>query len=402
MQPLCDTPRDRVPLPSLVLAGFTLRCTLVALSPALPQIGRDLQLSRFELGILTTLPVLCMAVVAFNAEQVAQLFGDRATVGTGLLLTLVGTSAMAIAPAATAAYFAATALGIGIALTQTPMPSLVRQGYESAAHFTLGVFAASVNLGAVAVAAATTPLIDWLGSWRACLALWTVPIIAALVAWLSARPTPRSGSQKPPCGCGRKQPARRTILLALCVGSISLSYFVVVTWLPTLLQENGADARNAGYALAALTLSQIPGSTAAGALISRTGLLLPAGSAFFAGTSVSLIGLTWCPWGTLWIWAPAVGFGLGGLYSLSLSLPVQLARERAEVNALSAKAFGFAYAIAAIGPVAVGAIRDLTGAFDLPITITALYLLASVPLLGLLQSQHPAPEIEPRCKSRDV
>jgi CP family cyanate transporter-like MFS transporter len=54
-----------------------------------------------------------------------------------------------------------------------------------------------------------------------------------------------------------------------------------------------------------------------------------------------------------------------------MTLPLDAARERSEVAALSTLMLGVGYALSAIAPVALGAVRDATGDFTLPLVLMA-------------------------------
>ena len=65
-----------------------------------------------------------------------------------------------------------------------------------------------------------------------------------------------------------------------------------------------------------------------------------------------------------WVWAALAGFGIGATFPLSLTLPLDVAREPAEAGAVVGLMLGAGYTITAIGPLGLGAIRDLTGSYS--------------------------------------
>jgi CP family cyanate transporter-like MFS transporter len=72
-----------------------------------------------------------------------------------------------------------------------------------------------------------------------------------------------------------------------------------------------------------------------------------------------------------WLWAAALGAAMGVLFTTVMTLPLDAARERSEVAALSTLMLGVGYALSAIAPVALGAVRDATGDFTLPLALMA-------------------------------
>ncbi len=60
------------------------------------------------------------------------------------------------------------------------------------------------------------------------------------------------------------------------------------------------------------------------------------------------------------------GLGVGGMFPLALTLPLDYSANADEAGRLTAMAFFVGYVVAAVGPVAVGALRDATGGYAVP------------------------------------
>ena len=73
---------------SLVLVAANLRTLMASLPPLAETIRADLGLSSAWMGVLTTLPVLCMGLLAPVANQVARRVGTASAVGGGITLVL--------------------------------------------------------------------------------------------------------------------------------------------------------------------------------------------------------------------------------------------------------------------------------------------------------------------------
>jgi CP family cyanate transporter-like MFS transporter len=70
--------------------ALNLRLTMVSLPPLLPDVQRDLGLSGATAGVLTALPVLCMALFAPGAHRLAHRVGREATTLGAVFLVAVG------------------------------------------------------------------------------------------------------------------------------------------------------------------------------------------------------------------------------------------------------------------------------------------------------------------------
>src|ERR687885_515809 len=88
-------------LAALAILAFNLRTPTASLPPLLGDVEGTLGLSGLAAGLLTALPVLCMALCAPSAHRIAHRLGGEATtlgaiglVAAGALLRLGGSSAV--------------------------------------------------------------------------------------------------------------------------------------------------------------------------------------------------------------------------------------------------------------------------------------------------------------------
>jgi CP family cyanate transporter-like MFS transporter len=100
----------------------------------------------------------------------------------------------------------------------------------------------------------------------------------------------------------------------------------------------------------------------------------------FAG---GLLGLALAP-SAGWFFAVLAGTGIGVLFPLVLTLPLDAADRPADVGALVGLMLGAGYCISAVAPFALGAIRDATGSFTavlwIVFALTVLLLISLLPL----------------------
>src|SRR4051794_16422735 len=75
---------------ALVLVAVNLRTTVASVPPVLGHIERDLRLSGPAAGLLTALPVVCMAVFAPAAHRLAHRFGREASTFGAIALVAAG------------------------------------------------------------------------------------------------------------------------------------------------------------------------------------------------------------------------------------------------------------------------------------------------------------------------
>lgn len=365
---------------SLLGVAANLRPALTSVGPVLPNIQRDLGLSVTQAAILSTAPLLFFALAAPVAPRLAARLGLERTVlavlgvvGVSLLLRptggfqvlLLGTSVCAAA----------------IAVANVLVPALIRRDVPHRTMPMMGAYSVTLALGATIAAGTTVPLSLWLGSWRGGLASWGVLAVAALVLWA---PRARSAAK---VEIGTRSPGRLwTDPLAWQVstyfGTQSLGFYCIVAWLPSIVQESGATATEAGLVLSTSILVGAASGLVVPALSSRAANQRLSASGMVIFTVLGLAGFALAPNAAPWLWATLIGIGQGGTFPLALSLIVLRSRTARDVPGLSAMAHSVGYLTAAAGPLVMGAIREQTGSWAIALYFVIAAALAQL-VLGL-------------------
>lgn len=376
-------PVSSVPLRWLAVAIFlvalNLRAALASLPPLVRTIQDDLGLSAAVAGLLTTLPVLCMGLFAPAAQRLAHRVGREATVAWALASILAGLL-LRLAGEVLALLMASTMLvGVGIALSGTVLPGIVKQFYRSRSGAVTGLYLLAMMVGATAASALTVPLTDQLGSWQASLAVWAVLAVLGLAAWLPVVRAVNDHDEQ--AGPVRRDPMpwRSTTawLLAVYLAMQSFGFYSQLAWIPPSYEALGWSAREAGLLLAVWSIVQLAtavgGPTLADRVRDRRVLV-----ALALGLSASgLLGVVVAPTAAPWLWVSLLGLGQGAGFALGLVKLVDYAPTPAASARLSALVFLLSYSVASTGPVVFGAVHDLTDSFRAP------YLL----LLGVVAVQ---------------
>src|SRR5438876_3365065 len=175
----------------ITLVGFNLRSVLLGVPPVLPLIQHDLGLSYTATGLLTALPVLMLAVGAWPSGLLAERIGARLSVSIGLGLLATGTLLRAFRLSIPSLFFFTLILSIGITMSQTAVPVLIRRWYPKQIGLVSALFSDGLILGE-AVAAGITVLImvRFLGSdaWAGTFVFWGIPIVVLFALWLFLAP----------------------------------------------------------------------------------------------------------------------------------------------------------------------------------------------------------------------
>lgn len=369
----------------LVLVAANLRTLMASLPPLAETVRDDLGLSSAALGVLTTLPVLCMGLLAPVAIQVSRRLGPLRAVGVGAAFVLVGIVVRGLAGGAVWTLYTGTFLaGVGIALAGTLLPGVVKSVFP-AHRAGLGTGLTMVAMmGFAGVASATSvPLADALGGWAPSLLAWTPLAAVALLVWVpltraQERRAPRDAATDD--GGTHALPWRSTTawFLAGYLSFQSWQFYSSLAWLAPTYESHGWTPRDAGLLMSVFTASQLVSGLVAPALLDKVAdprVLLFTASAL---GGVGELGVWLAPDALPWLWALVIGAGQGACFALGLGLLVRFAATSRDSTRLTAMAFLVSYTVASAGPATMGAIRDATGSYG---TLWAVLAMLAVPQL---------------------
>lgn len=175
----------------VTLVGFNLRSVILGVPPVLPLIQHDLQLSYAATGLLTALPILVLACAAWPSGLLVERIGGRTCVTIGLALLGAGAFLRALWPTAISLFLFTLLLSLGIAMSQTAIPTLVRRWFPGQIGLVTALFSDGLIIGEAVAAGATVPvMVQFLGrdAWKASFIFWSVPVVVLLVLWFWLAP----------------------------------------------------------------------------------------------------------------------------------------------------------------------------------------------------------------------
>ena len=111
----------------LWLVGNSLRLTVLAVPPVIPQIQADLNLSGTEIGFLSGLPVILFGVAALLGSLLIARFGALRTLVAGLLVAAVASGLRGAMLDVLVLYAATVVMSAGISVMQPALPPLIQQ-----------------------------------------------------------------------------------------------------------------------------------------------------------------------------------------------------------------------------------------------------------------------------------
>lgn len=369
----------------LIAAASGLRPTIVSVGPVLPDLVDAFGLPHTQAAMLTAIPTLLMGLLALPTPWLASRYGRDRVIVAALLVLASASFARAFSNSSSALLLSTAGTGVGIAFAGALIPGFVKAGFPTRVALLMGIYAMALSLGSTVAAAATGFLAEQFGGWRLALGFWALPALIGAGAWMIVAARERDAQPVPKAGRGIRLPVRNPVAwrVAAFFACNNVIFYGCIAWLAPIHVELGRSSASAGLILASFTLAFMIGTFVVGVVSRhvdrRIWLAMSAGLAF-AGIVWVAIAPTTLPF----VAASLMAFGIGGAFTLSMTLPLDNARTQGEAAAWNAFALLVSYPVGATGPILVGTLRDLTGGFSASLIFLAIasgVMLALTPFL---------------------
>ncbi|CAN5751821.1 CynX/NimT family MFS transporter [soil metagenome] len=365
---------------AITLAAFNLRPMVTSVGAVLRQLQAGTGMSDPLAGVLTSVPVVAFGVVGLVAGRIARRLGLGWTFVAAMSALVSGLILRVLLPHP-ATVVAATGLAVaGAALGNVLLPVAVKRWFADRMGWATAVYSVALVLGSAAAAAATVPIAQLAGGWRAGLGAWVLPALAALTAWVLVAGrsvdghVDRVATDEASVSVHR---SRQAWALAVFFGTQSLAAYTAMGWLPTIYTDAGVAPTAAGLYLGLVMLVGVPIAMGLPVLAARRPDQRAVVILVITLTATAYTGLMIAPATLPALWAVLLGAGFGA-FPLALTMISLRAATDKGTSQLSSLTQGVGYLIAAGGPVAVGLIHNMTGGWTWPL---ALLLIVLVPQL---------------------
>lgn len=356
----------------ILLIASTLRVTFTGAAPLLDAIRTDYGLSTAQTGMLTTLPLLAFGLVSPLAAGVGRRLGIERSLLVALVLICLGIGLRSLP--STALLFGSTAIiGCGIALGNVLLPGLIKRDFSQHVARMTGAYSITMGGAAALGSAMVVPLALAGFGWHGALLMLMVFPLLALLVWL---PQTRKTATAPLTGSGamHNRGIWRSALawqVTLFLGINSLVYYVIIGWLPAILQSLGYSEAQAGSLHGLLQLATAAPGLAIPLILHRLKDQRAIAVIVALMCAISACGLWFWP-GQAVVWTLIFGFGSGATMILGLTFIGLRANSAHQAAALSGMAQTIGYLLAACGPPLMGKIHDANGDWQIPLIAVAL------------------------------
>lgn len=355
----------------VILVGSNLRVPITSVGALITFIREDLGISNATAGMITTLPLIAFAILSPFAPKISKRIGMERTIALSLVVLLIGIILRSIT--GISLLFIGTALiGLAIAIGNVLIPGIIKMNFPLKIGLMTGIYAVFMNIFGALGSGLSVPIssIGNLG-WRGALAIWGVLTVIALLIWLpQLRKSHKVTSEATEVETKEKNNLLRSPLawgVTLFMGGQSLGFYTLIAWLPDILNSSGYNANTAGWMVFLMQAALIPTTfvmpVIAEKVQNQVGLAIGTASLFIIGFGGLLIGS-----GVLVpLWAILLGIAGGSGFSLSMMFFTIRTDSGEEAAELSGMAQSFGYLLAAVGPVLVGVLHDISDGWTLPL-----------------------------------
>jgi CP family cyanate transporter-like MFS transporter len=382
----------------VVLVAINLRPAAASIGPVLNRIQADTGLSSGWAGALTTLPVLCFGLLAPLSPLLARRLGVHTSIAVAMIAVVAG-MLLRLIPGVWFLFVGTALAGAAIAVGNVLLPVIVRRDFPHRTGTAMALYTTSLIGFAALAAGVTVPVANALGGgWRPGLAIWALPAAVATVAWLPALArrdpgvdplAPSEGPEMPGGGDPAAGHTARTLLRNPLAWQVTLffalqsgGFYATLAWLPSIFRSHGAGEAQAGLLLALSMVVGLATALTVPGIAARhrdQRLLVTIGCAL---TSAGLAGILLAPMSAAYLWVVLLGLGQNGTFPLALMMIVTRGGSVAATEGLSTLAQSVGYFLAALAPLAVGAIHGLTRSWT-PTLILLLGLVVPQLAVGL-------------------
>ncbi|KAA9011272.1 CynX/NimT family MFS transporter [Niallia endozanthoxylica] len=359
----------------IILIAVNLRAPLTSVGPLVDLIRNQMHLSNTLAGLITTLPLLAFAFFSPFVPKLGRKFEVEVILLISIIFLTIGIILRSLS-GITTLYLGTAVLGLAIAVCNVLLPSLIKREFPAQMGVMTGVYSISMSLFGAIASGISVPIAIGLGyGWQGALGVWGILSFISILFWLPqmkrySRKTPTISHQEDnaPLNLWRSPLAWQVTLF---MGLQSTVFYVLVTWLPEILKQQGVSSNQSGWLLSIMQLTSLPftfiAPIIAGRMANQRLLVTIIAICLFIGN----VGLLYGSLNLIILWIVMLAIGVGLSFGLSMIFFVLRTENARQASELSGMAHSVGYLLAAMGPTFFGYLHDLTNSWNIPLLILA-------------------------------
>lgn len=355
---------------AIIATAVNLRTAVTGFTPLLELVGDEVGFGTALFGVFGTIVTASFAVFGLLTPIVARRFGLETTIAVATLLTTLGILLRAFSPNAALLVASTIVAFAGIGASNVLIVPIVKKYFPDRLKSISSLYLSLLQLGQFVAPLIAVPVAVTAG-WRFALGMWAVLTAVACVLWVvvvlrgRGRTAGAKQAARAPVG-GRVPGAWRTPLvwsLVLMFGMTALNTYAVITWLPTIFVDAGADPALGGSLLALFSIFGLGAAFVVPPLTIRLRNPFPLVAVCAALLAVGYTGLLVAPLEGAVVWVVALGLGVS-TFPMTLTLVNARTRTPAGSSMLSGATQGIGYAVACVGPLCIGLLYSASGGWE--------------------------------------
>lgn len=364
---------------AVLMVTLNMRGAITCVGPLLKEIQAHFGLNGTAAGLLTSLPLFAFGFLSPYAAPLARRLGMEQAIFLSMALLIAGLGVRYI-DGTFWLYLGTAFIGCGIAFNNVLLPGLLRRDFPAQLTLVTAIFTMVLVMCGGLGSGIAIPLADHMG-WRASLVSWALPAVLALAIWL-----PQLRAHSTPAATERKVPLWNKALawqVSLFMACQSTAFYVMIAWFPSMMSDlEGISAARSGVILFIYQIFVLGSVMVTPVFIHRMRDQRLIGVALSAMILLGYLGLYVNPAHAL-LWMILMGLGAGGALVLAITLFSLRVETAGQSVALSGMAQAVGYLMAAVIPIFIGFIHDLTHQWT-PALLLMIALSALQVLVGYL------------------
>jgi CP family cyanate transporter-like MFS transporter len=358
---------------AIALTAVNLRTAVTGFTPLLETIGSDLDYGLGLSGLLGTVPAAAFAVFGFLAPVVTRRFGLERTATVALALTALSLVLRAFSPTAVVLVLSTVLALAGIGAANVVIVPLVKAWFPNRLALWTSLYLILMQTGQFLAPLIAVPVAQ-ASSWRLSVGIWAVPAALSALVWLAlaVRLPKDHGAGAAASGAARPRVGRSSTVWGLVglFAAVSLSNYGIITWVPAVLVDAGADAAWGGAMVALYSAWGVVAALVVPQFAVRMrnpfGVVIVCSVVLACGYA----GLILSPLDGTVLWMCALGFGVS-TFPLCMTLINRRTRTAPTASSVSGFVQGIGYALACVAPIGMGLLREATGSWSIPLLALA-------------------------------
>ena len=373
---------------AIVLLSSNMRSPIVALGSIAPVVQDALQISEIQIGWLGAIPMLMFALGALVSPTIGKRFGLENTLIVMLMLLTAGIVLRSVWDTWTGFLIGTMMLSLAIGFANTLAAPIIKQRTPNNIPLITGIVSLTMTLVAGLIAGVLYPLTTKVG-WQWALGGWGGLGILAIGFWILLRVKLGSSHRLPQ---SMDTTASEDIVIwrsklawqmAMFMGLQSVMFYIVASFLPSILAGKGLDQVTAGH-MASVFQFMAPIAIISMTWVIRRGVSIQAVAVTAALFNViGALGVAYLPISLAGLWSACMGIGCAGIFTLCMMLFSLRTYTPHQASKLSGMVQTIGYLIAFFGPLGTGWLHEQTGNWDTPLLLLLILMVFNVGMAWL-------------------